>query len=131
MASMERIAADLILLSNEFAHLNALAASDVSLIADDDWARKVNPVLVLMTIHAGEVLALDVPTTMRSIHSSFTNMVSEIHAFAARYADGIDHADVVTIQGALLHVAEADRWSREATQQMEALCREDKVGTSG
>ena len=131
MTSLDRIAGNLSGVSNDFAHLNELAAHHTALISDDHWRWKVDIVLSLMTTHAEEILALDAPSTMGSIHVDFSKMALEIQIFAALYAEGIEDADAAQIQSALSHLAEVDRWAAEGTQQMESLCRDGRRGEMG
>ena len=131
MATIDRIAGEFSATSNDFAYLNELAAYNVSLIADEDWQQKVAILLESMIAHGDEVLGLDAPSTMGSVHRDFSKMALEIQTFAALYSTGIGDADVVAIEAALFHLSEVHRWADEATQQMEALCRNGTDGEVG
>ena len=131
MATIDRIAGEFSATSNDFAYLNELAAYNVSLVADEDWQQKVAILLELMMSHGDEVLGLDAPSTMGSVHHDFSKMALEIQTFAALYSTGIGDADVVAIEAALFHLSEVHRWADEATQQMEALCRNGTDGKAG
>ena len=58
-------------------------------------------------------------------------MALETQALAALYAKGIEDAEVESIESALLHLAEVDRWAAEGAQQMETLCRGGRSGEMG
>ena len=131
MTTIDRIAGELSATSNDFAHLNELAGYDVSLIVDEDWQQNVDILLQLMIAHGDEVLDLEVPSTMGSIHHDFSKMALEIQTFAVLYAKGIDDGDVVAIEAALLHMGEVHRWADAATRQMEALCGNGADGKVG
>lgn len=128
MADMDRIAGGWSLLSADFADLNLRAASDVSLIADEDWRSEVGVILGLMEKQAEDILHMDAPATLILTHWYFSRMAIEVQAFVAVYAAGIITADQAAIIAAAGHLVEADHWSLKGTQQMEALCSEGGPG---
>ena len=106
-----------------FSSLNLRAGENPFLIFDETWKVEIVLTLALLDSGAEEILEVNVPKSMRDVHTDIEASAMGVQRTVVLYAEGIDAVDADKLAQAAGSLAQATSRLDSAASKIEALCK--------